>query len=49
MMVNPKVQSLFSKGLEAAMPQPSDTGADTGEDGETPPANPPQRRAGKRS
>jgi hypothetical protein len=49
MMVNPKVQSLFSKGLEAAMPQPSDTGAATEEDGETPPANPPQRHAGKRS
>jgi len=43
MMVNPQVQALFAEGLSAAMPQ---TG-DAGEDGETPPANPPAKRSGR--
>jgi len=40
MMVNPAVQALFAEGLSGAMPQ---TG-DAGEDGDTPPANPPKAR-----
>jgi hypothetical protein len=44
MMADAKVQALFTGQVAAAMPQ----GSDTGEDGETPPANPPLARA-KRS
>lgn len=41
MMVDPEVQALFTEQAAAAMPQ---TG-DTGEDGDTPPANPPKGKA----
>ncbi len=39
MMVNPEVQALFADGLTGAMPQ----SGDAGEDGETPPVNPPAK------
>lgn len=47
MLSDPEVNALFMEGMGSSMPHGDDTEA--GEDGDTPPANPPKRARGKGS